>query len=48
MGNDAELCECLVEQQNDCDEHDSDNCVDSPLPHHLILLSIVQIVLTPL
>ena len=31
MDNDAELCKCLVEQQNDCDEHDSDNCVDSPV-----------------
>ena len=31
MGNDVELCECLVQQQNDCDEHDSDNCVDSPV-----------------
>ena len=30
MDNDAELGKCLVEQQNDCDEHDSDNCVDSP------------------
>ena len=31
MANDAELCECLVEQQNDGNEHDSDNCVDSPV-----------------
>ena len=41
MANDAELCECLVEQQNDCDKQpndstdkpivDSDNCGDSPV-----------------
>ena len=33
MVNVAELCECLVEQHNDCDEQpivDSDNSVDSP------------------